>query len=396
MRIKRSWLLSITSQWQPIAIGLIVTILVGGLLLFRLGTLTPGVSQHELEAHNASRSYSQIVKNPLYAPHKVMQRVFFSVIPNKVVALRLASVIVGAAFIYLFYYILSRWFDNWIAALGTTLFATSSWFLHVARSGTTTIMLLSLIAAVGYGTWLRKKRRSYLALVGCVAVCIWLLYTPGLILFVLLGAIWQRNQLRTFVDANPFMASAAGLCIVASIGPLIYAISKDSSLAKQYIGLTTTSFDSISVIVQRFLFVPIRLVIRGPADPSTNVGRMPLVDFFVSIMCVLGIYSYLLHLKLDRARALSGGILLSWILIGLGLADNALLLPFVYLLASGGIAFMISHWFKVFPINPFARSLAIVIMSLAITATAYYNLSNYFVAWPQAPATKQAVTYLLH
>lgn len=66
----------------------------------------------------------------------------------------------------------------------------------------------------------------------------------------------------------------------------------------------------------------------------------------------------------------------------------SIVLPFVYLLVAGGINFMIEQWFMVFPYNPFARNLAIVLIFVAIGATGFFHFNRYYIAWPQAPATK--------
>ena len=117
---------------------------------------------------------------------------------------------------------------------------------------------------------------------------------------------------------------------------------------------------------------------------------MPILDIFTSVMVVLGIYNfYVNERKLDRVRFLVGTISLACILIALGGSVGIeILIPFVYLLAASGIAYLMNQWFVVFPSNPIARFSAWTMIILIVSTAAFYNLQSYFVAWAKAPVTK--------
>jgi hypothetical protein len=117
---------------------------------------------------------------------------------------------------------------------------------------------------------------------------------------------------------------------------------------------------------------------------------MPILDIFTSVMVVLGIYNfYVNERKLDRVRFLLGTISLACILIALGGSVGIeILIPFVYLLAASGIAYLMNQWFVIFPSNPIARFSAWIMIILIVSTAAFYNLKSYFVAWANAPATK--------
>jgi membrane protein YdbS with pleckstrin-like domain len=65
----------------------------------------------------------------------------------------------------------------------------------------------------------------------------------------------------------------------------------------------------------------------------------------------------------------------------MGMNAISLILPVVYLLIASGIAYMLHLWLKVFPANPVARSLGIIIIMLAVFLTSIYQTRSYFVAW---------------
>jgi hypothetical protein len=57
-----------------------------------------------------------------------------------------------------------------------------------------------------------------------------------------------------------------------------------------------------------------------------------------------------------------------------------------------GIAYMLHEWFKVFPHNPIARSIGIIVIAIAILLTSVYQTRSYFVAWRYSPDTAKAFT----
>lgn len=75
-----------------------------------------------------------------------------------------------------------------------------------------------------------------------------------------------------------------------------------------------------------------------------------------------------------------------FILSGLGAGIDAIYIaPFLYIIAAAGIALLLQQWFTVFPKNPFARSVGVVLISICISASVAYNLHRYFIAWPHTP-----------
>ena len=65
----------------------------------------------------------------------------------------------------------------------------------------------------------------------------------------------------------------------------------------------------------------------------------------------------------------------------------------MFLIAAGGVALMLQQWFTVFPYNPFARTVGLVLLLFALGTTSFYSLNQYFVAWPHTPETKQTFQY---
>jgi hypothetical protein len=90
---------------------------------------------------------------------------------------------------------------------------------------------------------------------------------------------------------------------------------------------------------------------------------------------------------------LSLSIISFLLLIVGGPVMRTILVPLLYIVAFGGVAYLLHFWLGMFPRNVTARWLGIGIVCLAIGLTITYNLRHYFVAWPHNSDTHTAFTY---
>lgn len=376
--------------WQSAAEWMAALAVCAALFSFRLHSLVPGFSAVEQAAIGAASSLKVIALDPSHLAHKLLQYLGLKLDHDGFIAMRLPSVIAGLVAAALFFYVINKWFNLRIAVISSFLLVSSSWFLHLARIGTPEVTYLGILAPLTYAVWLPKYKRPLVALGLGALILINTLYTPGLIWFTIMGLIWQRRVLgQVFKELKiPSLFVLSG-CIVLLV-PLAMALVKSPDLIMTYLGLPSDTLQSLRSVPQNLIDIPAQLAWRGPDDPVLNLGRLPLLDFFTVVMAVLGGYSYATHAGLQRSRMLLGSFILGCLLVGLGGAVSiALLLPFVYLLVAGGLNFMIEQWFKVFPYNPFARTMAIILLLASVSVVTFYHVNNYFIAWPQAPATKE-------
>lgn len=375
--------------WQPLAGYIAGVAVVLALLLYRLGSLVPGFSLGEKVSIASSKSLEVIFNNPLFAPHELIKYLGLKAGHNGYIAMRLPSVIFGLAAVLLFFYIVNRWFNFRVAMITTILFATSSWFLTMSRIATPEVLMLGLLAPLAYSIWLPKHQRPLPTLILGAFVLTTMLHVPGFVWFAIAGVFWQRHSLaKVYKESKIPTLLILSACVILMV-PMIVAVLTHKSVALAFVGLPQTMPASWLDIPKNLLLIPYHLVLSGPTNPATNLARLPLLDFFVAIMAIIGVYSYASHSKLRRSKLILACVVLGSILVSLGgMVSITILLPFVFLLVAGGLNFMIEQWFMVFPYNPLARNLATLLIFLAVGITSFYHLNRYFVAWPQAPATK--------
>jgi hypothetical protein len=147
-------------------------------------------------------------------------------------------------------------------------------------------------------------------------------------------------------------------------------------------------------LLKQLAGVFVHLFVRGPQYPDIWLGRVPIMDIFVLVMCVVGIYFYAIHHAAFRSRLLLSYFTVGVLLVALhGPVSINLLVPLLYIVAATGIAYLLREWLIVFPLNPFARGLGIALISLAVLMSCVYNLRAYYVAWPHNSVTKATFRY---
>jgi hypothetical protein len=169
---------------------------------------------------------------------------------------------------------------------------------------------------------------------------------------------------------------------------MVFLIARDSSLLNSWLGVPLHP-ELWMDILKRLGNSVAYFVIRGPNDPVIWLGRLPILNVFVTVMLIAGIIFYAKHLKAARIKLLIGLFITGAILTALNPSIKfSLLVPIVYLVATGGIAYLLHEWLRVFPKNPLARGVGIFIVAVVVSASCLYNLRSYFVAWPHNKATQ--------
>ncbi len=383
------------TTWQPVLFyGLGAAVLVS-IIGYQLGNMPLHLSGQELNAVHAAGNWHTILNNPLYAPHKIVLLLLQLLNFDNLAALRAVSAGWAIMTILLFFSALRHWFTKRIAIIGCLLLATSTWFLVAARSTTPEIMQTGLVALLAIGGWLRYSRARVIPILVGVGLTALLCYIPGMIWFMLLAAVWQRRTLRSSFDETPSVITllAAGLLVIL-VAPLLYALIRSPQLIQTLFGLPTHLL-SWQQLGRNALDVPLALFVRAPLNPSHWLGHVPLLDIFSNAMFALGLYSFFYRRQLDRAKVLTGIVLLVSILIALGGGITlTMLLPAVYIIIAAGVNLMLQQWLTVFPRNPLARGIGMSLMLLAVLLVSFYQLDRYYQAWQHAPQTKQ--TYNLN
>lgn len=384
----RLWLRS-----HKLTLGIVglFAVLVTSLLLYRIATLpSGGLSGFELQIAATPTSWHSLIQDPFFLSAKVLHSAGFYLLGSHgALSSRLPSALLGAVAIISVGLLLRAWHGARIAVLGCLLFATSAWTLHISRfAGFDSSYLVALPLLLATQLIIQRSRAGW---VPYIILLVWssLLFTPGLIWFVLIAVWWQRYELhdawrqgRTWWRRTLLVLS--GLVWL----PLLANRFITQPLAiKDWIGMPT-GLSGLSGFGQRLADVPLHLFIHGPSAPDIWLGQLPILDVFTLIVTILGIVFYTRHWRSSRAHQIGIYGLLSFLLIGLGGSVTlSLVIPLLYLLAGSGLSWLLRDWLTRFPNNPIARAVGIALITTAVVTSCVYNLQSYFVAWPHSSTT---------
>lgn len=382
----------VRNNWSYLFIACVSVLTLFILGFYNLSSITDAkLSAPELVSIQSADSGQKIVNNPIQAPFKIAQYAVIKAFDSSVFMLRGVSVIFGIIFILLFYSLLQRWFSPKIAYISTVMVASSSFFLSYTRLAVPDIMLpLSLLVMLWTAWWLHDHRVPSWTLVIVSIAAASVLYVPGIIWIIILASLAQFSKIKKMISRVPRSILVLSIMLILMVLlPLIRAFYYDQSLLITWLALPKNFV--ITDFIKNLIFVPASLTVRSLPDPVFNLGRLPLLDIATLVFSVLGVYAYGSHIKLVRTRVLAGAIVITWIMIALNNSVSiVMLLPLVYITAAGGIMLLLQQWYSVFPNNPVARNLGVVMLSGVIAISIIYNINRYFVAWANNPVSQAA------
>lgn len=367
-----------------------------GLLLYKLGSLTGGLSLNEERAAITAYGFHGIYDQPLYLPLDLVRSiVFFAFADHGQTLTRLPNILFGALTIVSFGWLIRIWHGNRTALFATLLFACAAWTLHASRLASFDVLYLWVVPTLLLvnALWQQKPTNRWLYY-GSMMLWGLMLYIPGIIWILLINAFWQRGLIaQGWKHFNSFWQRALYILSGLVWLPLLGSWLVRAGNPLTWLG-TPSVWQQPLTVIKNIVAVPYHLFVRGPLYPELWLGRAPILDIFTLVLCILGIYFYVLNRQAKRSKVLASFFGVGIILVGLhGAVGLSLLVPMLYIIAATGIAFLVREWLKVFPRNPFARTLGIGLIVVAVSLSCVYNLRAYFVAWPHNKVTEVTFRY---
>ena len=340
-------------------------------------------------------SFSEIVDNPLSLPHK-LSSFAATFVSDSVRAVRAVSVVLFAICVVALYRILKRWHSDMIALFCSAMFAVNASALAVGRLASPLVLLFGWSLIISTLLWIQHGNSRRIAPVTVLLLSALLIYVPGAPYFFLLLLILFGSKLKdTLKSLTRNALILGGLLGAVLVAPLIYSFVGNPDLIRVWLLLPETF--SITETLRNILEVPSAFVYRTEENPLLNVGRLPVLDVAIGGFFLIGLYAYQRYKTLERTRVMLLTSLLGLLLGALGQVTIAvvLLLPFVYAVSAAGISYILDEWFRVFPRNPFARSFGIMLITVVVLASMYYQMTRFLVVWPQTPETREVYSQSL-
>lgn len=363
-------------------------------LLIIAGLYVPGgLSDAEMRSAVASHALSGMLSIDTFQPEAVvnlpyhlLQYASLSLFGVSAVSIKLPSLILSLASAVGMFVLLRTWFQQNVAVITTILVITTGQFLFIAQSGSVGIVYIFwsiwlLVAAMMIS---RRARFSTFWKIILFAIAALSLYTP-LSLYILIALASAtalhphlRYMIRRLSKAKLMIGFTSALVLSVPLG---YALFKQPSITFTLLGIPDempnllVNFTQLSR--QYFDFI----------SPSSGAMMTPIYGLGSMLLIVLGIYRLVTTKYTARSYIIAAWlILLLPILVINPNFVSVTFVPFVLLMGMG-IASLLSHWYRLFPRNPYARVAGLIPLSILIGGMVFSGIDRYMYGYHYDPQT---------
>ncbi|MEI6850744.1 MAG: glycosyltransferase family 39 protein [Candidatus Saccharibacteria bacterium] len=370
-----------TIGYSVIAIGLIAILIFAGI------NIPGGISNQEIksviisDSTNFSDFWSIDVIN---LPYHLLQHASMAFFGVSIFSIKLPSIILAFMSVLGLLLLLRQWFKPNIAILVSLITITTGQFLFISQNGTPEILYIFwpiwiiLLASI---LPVQKKFRK-LIVISLFAASAISLYTP-LSLYMLLAivaAVILHPHLRYLIKKLSKSEILIGAMIVSiTLAPLVNALVKLPKLGLTLLGIPDrwpNFISNISSLGNQYF---------GFMNSSNGIIITPFFGLGLMLIIALGIY----YVVKSRETAKSY-VLMIWTLFLFPLVlinpdfTGITFLPLIVLFAFG-LNGLLSHWYELFPRNPYARIGGLIPIIILVIVLVSLGTSRYIYSYKYDP-----------
>lgn len=316
-------------------------------------------------------------------PYHLLQRLSFEIFDVSALSIKLPSIILGLAALVGMFYLIKEWYRKNVAMIATIIAASTPIFIFMAQDGT------PLVYAISIAFWLlvaatRVSRQQGPRLLWKITFFILLalnLYSPlgiYLNLAIVTTVMFHPHIRHTLRKLNPNYIAVASVSSLLMLAPLLYSLVMSPIIMLQLLGLPSQSpnvFDNTKTIFLTYI---------GAIDPVSPIVQ-PMLSIGIMMLIAIGLYKFIQVKHTARSY-----IVWFWVITLVPLMlINPSYAPFVFPLAvimvAMGIATLIGEWYKLFPLNPYARVIGLLPLGIIVIGLVASNASRYLIGYHYTP-----------
>lgn len=316
-------------------------------------------------------------------PYNLLQRASFELFGVSNLSIKLPSLLLGLTSIVGIFFLIKEWYRKNVAMIAAVLAATMPMFVFMAQDGTPTVYSISVaIWLLVAATHVSRRHKPRLLWKVMLFVLLALnMYAPlGIYLNLAIGTtIIFHPHIRYMIRRlNPNYIAIASVTSLILLAPLLYSLVSQPDIILRLLGLP----DHVPNVLENAK--DIFLAYIGVTTPSLPILQ-PVLSIGTLLLVAIGIYRFVQVKHTARSY-----IVWFWIMTLIPLVlINPSHLPYTFVLSvimvAMGIATLIAEWYKLFPLNPYARVIGLLPLSIIVVGLVSSNASRYLVGYHYMP-----------
>lgn len=376
-------------RWRYVIGYSIIGLLLAGLLLFAGLYLPGGLSEAEMTSVIRSASLSLSDPSSLALAnlsYYALQAGIFALFGISVFTIKLPSLILALLSAIGLILLLRRWFKPNIAVLASLIAITTGQFLFIAQYGTPSVLYIFWpIVLLLLGTQItRVKKMRFLWKILFALAAGLSLYTPlsvYTLLAVALAIIFHPHLRHAVRRLRKLRLIITVLIFLIVIAPLVWLITISPQLGITLLVGNVPSWppdigvNLVTILKQYFHFWA----------PSTTAVMTPVFGLGSALLILLGLY------RLIRTRETTRSyLIIFWIVCLLPILiinpafTSVMFVPSVLMLAAG-LTSLIGYWYRLFPLNPYARIVGLIPIIVLIGGLIVSGVGRYIYGYHYGP-----------
>lgn len=359
----------------------VVVMLVGAALF-----IPQGIRIEEQDSSLASGAVEFATFNPetvVNLPYHALQLASFAVFGVSEISIKLPSVLLGVMAAIGMFLLIRAWARSNVAVIAVLIGTTTPAFIFASQDGT------PIIFAIASSIWLllsatyvsRRHKPRLLWKILAFTFFVLTLYTPlGVYLcLAMLSTMIFHPHIRYVVRRlNPNHIAVSLVVALVLLSPLLYSIVTQPRLGLDLLGIPQSWPDwwGQAQLMLGTLF---------SFSNSTNGVLRPVIGAGVGILMLVGVY------RLFRTRYTARSyVTWIWLLLLIPLTyfnpeHLLIMLPIMVIMVAMGMATLIIEWYRLFPLNPYARVFGLFPLALIVTGIVLSSFSRYTMSYTSAP-----------
>lgn len=331
-----------------------------------------------------SRPESLAVAN---LPFHLLQMLSFQLFGVSILSIKLPAAILSIISVISIFCLLRRWFKLNVTILTMLLMVATGQFIFIGQSFTPHILYVTYLSVILLLTSLvlQRARLGWLWRILLAVTVALSLLTPYFWYFnlgMLLVALFHphtRHYLLSRKYRGGWLAAFVIFCLLIVGLAVLCLLSPKLALAKDLLGYENLSFEIVANLKTLFY------TYISPTVTISHGQILPLLDFGALMLIILGFFKSFIQRHTARTYMIWAWLLLAMSLLMLNPSLTTIVTVPLFILLAVGVETLLSEWYGLFPKNPYARGVGLLMLIGLIGVMTLSGIDRYINGYRHMP-----------